>query len=169
MNRAVLSVSNCQQPNQRNKTNGDNAEMAHETKQEMMEIFKLFDRDNDGSITPDELKHAMNQQGLAPSDEELHRMIADVDLNGNGKVEFEEFLVMMSRKTQRLDDGDGIDIAFQIFDTDKDGQISSEELKSSMKRLGIDCTDDEIRQMMDAVDENRDGKISRDEFQKLFE
>ena len=56
-------------------------------------------------------------------------MIADVDLNGNGKVEFEEFLVMMSRKTQRLDDGDGIDIAFQIFDTDKDGQISSEELK----------------------------------------
>ena len=56
-------------------------------------------------------------------------MIADVDLNGNGKVEFEEFLVMMSRKTKRLDDGDGIDIAFQIFDTDKDGQISSEELK----------------------------------------
>ena len=73
MNRAVLSVSNCQQPNQRNKANGVNAEMAHETKQEMMEIFKLFDRDNDGSITPDELKHAMNQQGLAPSDEELHR------------------------------------------------------------------------------------------------
>ena len=56
-------------------------------------------------------------------------MIADVDLNGNGKVEFEEFLVMMSRKTKRLDDGDGVDIAFQIFDADKDGLISSEELK----------------------------------------
>lgn len=38
-----------------------------------------------------------------------------------------------------------------------------------MARLGIQCTDDEIRQMMEAVDENRDGKISRDEFQKLFE
>ena len=45
----------------------------------------------------------------------------------------------------------------------------SPNFRSSMKRLGIDCTDDEIRQMMDAVDENRDGKISRDEFQKLFE
>lgn len=131
MNRTVLAVSNCpqQQQSQQQQQQTEHEEMAHETKQEMMEIFKLFDLDNDGSITPDELKHAMNQQGLAPSDDELHRMIADVDLNGNGKVEFEEFLVMMSRKTKRLDDGDGIDIAFQIFDTDKDGQISSHELK----------------------------------------
>ena len=42
-------------------------------------------------------------------------------------------------------------------------------LRSSMARLGIQCTDAEIKQMMEAVDENRDGKISRDEFQKLFE
>ena len=55
-------------------------------------------------------------------------MIADVDKNGNGKVEFDEFLAMMSQQTQRLDEGDGIDIAFQVFDTDKDGHISSDEL-----------------------------------------
>ena len=81
MNRAALSVSNCQpsQQQQLNKVNGD-VEMAHETKQEMMEIFKLFDLDNDGSITPDELKHAMNQQGLAPSDEELKRKCLFIDL-----------------------------------------------------------------------------------------
>ena len=35
----------------------------------------------------------------------------------------------MSNKTRRLDDGDGIDIAFQIFDTNKDGHISEQELK----------------------------------------
>ena len=56
-------------------------------------------------------------------------MIADVDTNGNGKVEFDEFLTMMSRKTKRLDDENGVEIAFQIFDADKDGLISSEELK----------------------------------------
>ena len=38
-----------------------------------------------------------------------------------------------------------------------------------MKRLGIECSDEDIHQMMDAVDENRDGKISRAEFQKLFQ
>ena len=38
-----------------------------------------------------------------------------------------------------------------------------------MKRLGIECTAEDIHQMMDAVDENRDGKISREEFQKLFQ
>jgi len=47
--------------------------MAHETKQEMIEIFKLFDLDSDGSITVKELKHAMNQQGLVTSDTELKR------------------------------------------------------------------------------------------------
>ena len=56
-------------------------------------------------------------------------MIADVDLNGNGKVEFEEFLVMMNSKTKRLDSDNGIDIAFQIFDSNKDGLISADELK----------------------------------------
>ena len=75
MNRTVLAVSNCpqQQQSQQQQQQTEHEEMAHETKQEMMEIFKLFDLDNDGSITPDELKHAMNQQGLAPSDDELHR------------------------------------------------------------------------------------------------
>ena len=64
----ALSVSNCQ------RSNGTNSvEMAHETRAEMHEIFKLFDLDNDGSITPSELKHAMNQQGLSPSDDELRR------------------------------------------------------------------------------------------------
>ena len=56
-------------------------------------------------------------------------MIADVDLNGNGKVEFEEFLIMMNSKTKRLDSDNGIDIAFQIFDSNKDGLISADELK----------------------------------------
>ena len=37
----------------------------------MKEIFKLFDTNNDGSITTDELKYAMNQQGLWPTDDEL--------------------------------------------------------------------------------------------------
>ena len=64
----ALSVSNCQ------RSNGhDSVEMAHETQNEMREIFNLFDLDKDGSITPSELKHAMNQQGLSPSDDELKR------------------------------------------------------------------------------------------------
>ena len=59
----------------------------------------------------------------------ISEMIADVDLNGNGKVEFEEFLIMMNSKTKRLDSDNGIDIAFQIFDSNKDGLISADELK----------------------------------------
>jgi len=140
-----------------------------ESNEEMKTIFKLFDTDNNGSITVDELRDAMKQQGLNPTNEDLKRMISDVDLNGNGMVEFDEFCLMMSNKTRRLDDGDGIDIAFQIFDSNKDGHISEQELKNCMKKLGIVCSDAEIREMMDAVDENRDGKISRSEFQKLFE
>ena len=66
----ALSVSNCQRSN---GTNSVSAEMAHETKAEMREIFKLFDLDGDGSITASELKHAMNQQGLSPSEDELNR------------------------------------------------------------------------------------------------
>ena len=73
MNRTTLTVSNVHAHVAQTEEDNPDIKMAHETKQEMIEIFKLFDLDSDGSITVKELKHAMNQQGLVPSDTELKR------------------------------------------------------------------------------------------------
>ena len=51
--------------------NGQPVGLNDDEREEMREIFRLFDSNNDGSICPEELKVAMQHQGLNPSDAEL--------------------------------------------------------------------------------------------------
>jgi len=65
---------------------------------EIKEAFSLFDKDGDGTITSKELGTVMCSLGQKPTDAELVDMINEVDANGNGTIEFPEFLTMMTRK-----------------------------------------------------------------------
>lgn len=48
----------------------------------------MFDRDNDGFISPFELRHVMINLGEKLSEEEVVEMIREADLDGDGKVNF---------------------------------------------------------------------------------
>ena len=50
-----------------------------------------------------ELGTVMRSLGQNPKDEELNDMINEIDEDGNGTVDFEEFLVMMSKKLKDTD------------------------------------------------------------------
>ena len=45
----------------------------------------------------------MRSLGQNPNEEELDNMIKEIDEDGNGTVDFEEFLIMMSRKMKETD------------------------------------------------------------------
>ena len=60
------------------------------------------------SIDAKELKVAMRALGFEPKKEEIQKMIADVDDDGSGSIEFEEFLKMMTQKILNRDPKDEI-------------------------------------------------------------
>ncbi|XP_062084489.1 calmodulin-like protein 11 [Humulus lupulus] len=66
-----------------------------EVEDELREAFKVFDKDQDGYISPTELKHVMINLGERMKDEELDQMIRDADLDGDGLINYEEFVRMM--------------------------------------------------------------------------
>merc|ERR1712048_1402790 len=95
---------------------------------EFKEAFALFDKDSDGSITTSELGTVMRSLGQNPTEAELEDMINEVDVDGNGTIDFPEFLTLMARKMKDTDTEDELKEAFRVFDKDSNGYISAEEL-----------------------------------------
>lgn len=84
---------------------------------EFKEAFALFDKDGDGSITTAELGNVMRALGFNPTQAELQDMINEIDSNGNGEIDFAEFLTMMARKAQDADSEDEIREAFKVINS----------------------------------------------------
>lgn len=87
----------------------------------------------------------MRNMGQNPTDGELKQMISEVDADGNGLIDFAEFVTLMARKMNNTDKDAEIREAFNVFDKDGSGKISKDELRSIMKSLGEDLTDEEVR------------------------
>jgi len=70
-------------------------------------------------------------------------MINEVDADGNGEIDFPEFLTMMARKMKDTDSEEEIKEAFKVFDKNGDGKISAAELRHVMTSIGIASPENE--------------------------
>ena len=73
-----------------------------EQMEEIREAFNLFDTDASGSIDAKELKAAMRALGFQVKKAEIRKMIADIDKDASGAIEFDEFIEMMTGKMVRV-------------------------------------------------------------------
>ena len=142
--------------------------MTEETIKEFREAFAIFDKNNDGSISAQELGEVMRSMGQTPTDAELQQMINEVDADGNGTIDFAEFVTLMARKMKNADKDAEIREAFNVFDRNGDGKISADELRQIMARLGENLSDEEINQMIREADTNKDGVIDYEEFVRML-
>ena len=66
------------------------------SKEELLEAFDVFDKNNDGFIDREELKRVMDTLDQEITDQEAEEMINECDINGDGKVDYHEFVKMMN-------------------------------------------------------------------------
>jgi len=63
-----------------------------ESEEELRDVFKYFDTDNDGMITPNDLKRALQRDHDSISNEQINNMIDyminEVDIDEDGKINF---------------------------------------------------------------------------------
>eukprot|EP01083_Nonionella_stella_P068755 182773_1 len=136
---------------------------------ELREVFQLFDVDGDGSITHIEVGRVLNRLGKKFDEAEVKAMIARIDKDGNGEIDFLEFLLMMTDRVKNLHDVDEMKECFQVFDADGNGYITPEELCELMKSVGENITQEDIKLMIGEADQNDDGLIDFEEFQKMIQ
>merc|ERR1712156_1271172 len=135
---------------------------------EFKEAFDEFDKDHSGAISSDELLGVLRAMGQNPTEDELLNLVLEVDIDGNGTIEFGEFLNMMKQKAGEVDEEADLREAFKIFDRDKDGYISMKELKKVANMLGTMLTKEELDEFMAEADKDGNGKLDYDEFVKML-
>lgn len=133
---------------------------------QLRDIFNRFDMDRDGSLTHLELAALLRSLGLKPSGDQVHILLANMDANGNGSVEFDELAgaILPDLDEQVLLNTDQLMEVFRSFDRDGNGYITAAELAGQMAKMGHPLTYRELSEMMREADANGDGVISFGEF-----
>jgi Ca2+-binding EF-hand superfamily protein len=132
--------------------------------------FKKLDLDGSGSLSIDEFMNIpeLQQNPL------VQRVIDIFDEDGNGEVDFREFIQGISQFSVKGDKNIKLKFAFRIYDMDRDGFISNGELFQVLKMMvGNNLKDTQLQQIVDKTilfhDKDGDGKISFQEFCEIVE
>ncbi|XP_060080010.1 calmodulin-beta-like [Ylistrum balloti] len=130
----------------------------------LQDAFNMFDIDGNGSISVEELGLAMRSIGENPSSKEIRQIVECADLDRNGTIEFEEFVVMVADRLKDFDAISEMKEAFEVFDQDGDGFLDKDDIQRAMEGLGVSLTAPEVTQMMEVADANKDGRLDYKEF-----
>ncbi|CAA7024555.1 unnamed protein product [Microthlaspi erraticum] len=127
-------------------------------------MFASMDTDKSGTITYEELKIGLNRLGSKLSETEVKELMEVADVDGNGTLEYLEFIpAMMHIERRNMAREDHLYKAFQYFDVDNSGYITMDGLERAMKEHGMG-DETSAKQIMSEVDTDNDGRINYDEF-----
>lgn len=129
--------------------------------------FEAIDKNHDGRITKDELVSEYSK--IMTVDEAQH--IADdllnkIDSGKDGKIDYTEFLASCNERQKSIS-LEKLEIAFEMFDTDKSGTITVDEIREALGN-GSSNEDNLWSQIVKEADKNGDGVIDLSEFIHLM-
>eukprot|EP01123_Difflugia_compressa_P005154 TRINITY_DN1675_c0_g1_i1.p1 TRINITY_DN1675_c0_g1~~TRINITY_DN1675_c0_g1_i1.p1 ORF type:complete len:256 (-),score=62.44 TRINITY_DN1675_c0_g1_i1:164-931(-) len=140
--------------------------LTEEQRETYRQTFDMFDADKSGAIDADELGAVMKKLGVNLKSNDLKKMIKVVDIDGNGEIDFNEFLVMM--QSIKTDSQQEIKRAFKSFDVDSDGKISRDDLRVFLEKIeGTLPDEDLLNEMMKVGDPKGTGYVTFSSFRKL--
>lgn len=131
--------------------------------EDIKDMFKKMDVDDDGIISIEELKAGLRNFGSQLAESDVQMLIEAVDANGKGSLDYGEFLAV-SLHLQRVANDEHLRKAFSYFDKDGNSFIEPDELRESLVEDGADDCSDLANEIFQEVDKDKDGKISYEEF-----
>ena len=138
-------------------------------REEMLELFKSLDKDSSGTLSKAELVEGFSlifENHVEDVENEVDSIIAQVDVNQSGEVDYSEFVLATMNK-QKLLSKEKLEAAFKTFDLDSSGAISADELKAILGRYHT-YDDSMWQEIIREVDTNGDGVIDLREFTEMM-
>jgi len=131
---------------------------------ELRKAFDAYDSGNDGTISFQEFREAMQNANADYTDDDIDNFFKSVDTGNDNKIYYLEFLAATLEAHGRIAEERLAD-AFDRLDSDDSGYISRTNFKDI---LGKEYTDEKVDEFLKEVDSDFDGKISFEEFLVYF-
>ena len=139
-------------------------ELTKEERGYLQAAFNWIDEDGNGTVEPEEIAIVMKKLNIELTKEEVTDIMCSLDENGDGVMDFDEFVDMMNRRLSMNSQRKELKDTFNVFDKNGDGKISFDELKEVLIGLGEEVTDKDVHDMIKEADLNGDGFIDFEEF-----
>ena len=133
----------------------------------LKQTFVAIDRDHTGCINLKELETAFQMLNIEISNKDIHK-IYEAASEQNGVIDYNQFLIASMNQKKNLKKEQLIQ-AFKYIDIDDSGYIDKSDIQNAALRSGKKfVNENDIDNMMKEVKVDNKGKISLDEFLKLF-
>ncbi|XP_072951407.1 calcium-dependent protein kinase 20-like [Typha angustifolia] len=134
---------------------------------DIKDMFQNMDTNNNGKITPEELKCGLHKFGHQVTDADVQVLMNAADVDGNGTLDYGEF-VAVSIHLRRIGNDEHLHKAFTYFDQNKSGYIEIEELRECLADDFDPNHEEVINAIIHDVDTDKDGKVSYEEFATMM-
>ncbi|CAI2380805.1 unnamed protein product [Moneuplotes crassus] len=154
-----------------NRIPSEDENLGPELIEEIEQAFKKIDKDGNNNKELQELisnifPHfpLLPAAGFQVTNKEIENIIDNVDTNGSGAIQIDEFKKVMKNKMQEIDFDEEIIEAFRIFDTEGGCKITLAKIKEILKKSDPKIPDDEINIIIREIDKHNDGTFHYEEY-----
>ena len=106
----------------------------------------------------------MTSLGFESKNQTIFQMIADLDEDKSGELDFPEFFHLMIAKTDSANSKEKIHKLFNLFDDDRTGYISLQNLQRVASDLAENADIEELTEMIQRADNDGDMAVTEEEF-----
>ncbi|XP_015922240.1 troponin C [Parasteatoda tepidariorum] len=146
-------------------------ELSKEQVEMLKKAFDMFDKDKKGSIETTVVSTILRTLGQSFVESELKELITEIDVDGSGELEFDEFLALTSRFLVEEDSEamqEELREAFRMYDKEGNGYINVIDLREILRALDDKLTEDELDEMIAEIDTDGSGTVDFEEFMEMM-
>eukprot|EP00746_Dinoflagellata_sp_MGD_P065437 gnl/MRDRNA2_/MRDRNA2_27270_c0_seq1.p1 gnl/MRDRNA2_/MRDRNA2_27270_c0~~gnl/MRDRNA2_/MRDRNA2_27270_c0_seq1.p1 ORF type:complete len:518 (+),score=121.39 gnl/MRDRNA2_/MRDRNA2_27270_c0_seq1:137-1690(+) len=155
-------------------------QLPRKTREQFEGIFRIIDTDKDGSLSKSEMRAGLQRLNvkvqLTKNDAEFDKYFKEIDADGSGKIDVEEFICLMAKLRKPVpqldatmlhltnEEKERFRIIFDTFDVGGGGTLNAHELHNLFEKLGYSFPSTHTQKMVHEVDLDGSGTVDFDEF-----
>ncbi|KAK8388759.1 hypothetical protein O3P69_020638 [Scylla paramamosain] len=147
------------------------ADIDEKTMHALRKAFATVDKTKKGYVEIKDLEGIFNTMGTAFDIDDLNETIKRVDVDNDGKISFDKFVIIASNFLQEDDEEtitNELKEAFRLYDKEGKGYITTATLKEILRELDNKLSETDLNDIIEEIDEDGKGKVDFEGFRELM-